>query len=135
MEKTPEFSDLLGKTITKIENINYKELIFHTEDKVYILYHEKDCCEDVEIESITGDLEDLIGSPILMAEESGGEHQPTKPEDYCNFEQWTFYKLATIKGYVDIRWHGTDDGYYSLDVSFREIERKNQEEEKRDGRG
>ena len=63
------FSDLLGKTLTNIKELG-DELIFETsEGKSYRMYHSQDCCEHVSIEDIAGDLKDLIGDPIFLAEE------------------------------------------------------------------
>ena len=86
-----------------------------TNGRVFRLYHSQGCCESVDIEDITGDVEDLIGLPLLMAEEA------TSPGDAGESSTWTFYKFATAKGYVTIRWLGQSNGYYSEGVDFEEL--------------
>lgn len=110
---------LLGKTLSKIENEN-DEIIFRTTDgEVYKMYHEQDCCESVWVEEIVGDLEDLLNSPITMAEEVT---QDGSDDDDCSESRtWTFYKLATNKGYVTLRWCGESNGYYSESVDFKKV--------------
>lgn len=118
------FETLLGKTFVSIKNpsesenpeFNEDSLRFKTDkNEIYIMYHDQDCCESVFIESIVGDLSDLLSGEILLAEEI---------ED-CGYGDnsftWTFYKLATIKGYVDIRWYGESNGYYSETVSLVKV--------------
>ncbi len=110
-----DFSSLLGKTFTSIEIDEAEDVItFVTADgEIYKQLHRRDCCESVFIEDIAGSIEDLIGAPILLAEEvfqhgDGGQGSET----------WTFYKLGTIKGSVTIRWYGTSNGYYSETVEL-----------------
>lgn len=119
--KDEEISVLKGKTLKAIDNFDNDELVFRTvEGEVYKMYHEGECCESVTIEDIAGDLSDIIGEPLLMAEEISEER--AKLDEYDECFTWTFYKFATINGYVTIRWYGTSNGYYSESVDFVRIE-------------
>ena len=109
------FEELLGKVIIKIEKINDEELRFYLSNgAMYKQCHMRDCCESVTIEDIVGDLNDLLYTKILLSEEVTQDATDNNHESAT----WTFYKLATIKGYVTIRWYGESNGYYSMGVSF-----------------
>lgn len=115
------FEHLRGKILRMVAvNDDNTEISFIDEEgSLYKLRHHQDCCESVYIESIVGDLDDLLDTPILRAEEAESHDAPAAEgggteESYT----WTFYKLATIKGYVDIRFYGSSNGYYSESVSF-----------------
>lgn len=117
-----EFSMLAGKTLSAvIEGPARDTLTFRTTNgEVYQLFHEQDCCENVYLEDVCGDLNDLVGSPILMAEEVIEDGEPLN--EYDESYSWTFYKLATVKGYVTLRWYGTSNGYYSESVQFLRLD-------------
>ena len=117
----------VGRVFTKVEGGEDCNLLRFTRDdgKVFEFYHERDCCEHVYIESIVGDLQDLVGAHILLAEEVTNAmdtwHNPDdRPSGADESWTWTFYKFATLKGYVDVRWFGTSNGYYSEGVDLVE---------------
>jgi len=115
-----QYKDVLGKILKSVTVDNSgqtaDQIWFEFEDGItYRMYHQEDCCEQVVIEDINGDVEDLVGVPLLVAEEVTSEDTSASESG-----TWTFYKFATINGYVDIRWHGTSNGYYSEAVDFVE---------------
>ena len=125
-ENRRKFAVLKGLTIKSIigASAGSEEILIETEcGKTFKMHHEQNCCECVSIDSVVGDISDLIGVPILLAEESEGELPPKNDEFGYTDESctWTFYKLGTVKGYVDIRWYGSSNGYYSEHVDFEEI--------------
>lgn len=66
-----KLKDLIGKTMASVENVNDEEIVFTTDDgRRYKLYHCQECCESVSVESIVGDLGDLVGSPDFVGEGS-----------------------------------------------------------------
>ena len=111
------FDRLVGLTIAKINNDN-NEIIFESSaGQKYTMKHEQDCCEHVYVEDIVGDLEDLIDTPIIVADErSERDPNPTSNDSGT----WTFYEIRTIKGSVTIRWYGSSNGYYSESVNLYE---------------
>ena len=127
MESSPRWVDctvdeLIGKTLTAVQVSATKESMRFTADtgEIIKMYHRQECCESVDIEDICGDLEDLIGTPIISAEEVTGT--TAEPEGWTDEDSesytWTFYKIDTAKGGVTIRWFGGSNGYYSESVDF-----------------
>lgn len=123
------FSELVGKTLVKAEiNPDKDEVLFiTTAGEQYKLLHFEDCCEYVSIEDVDGEMEDLVGSPILVAEEVSNEElnvlRLVTPEIFAAEQNvdsftWTFYKIDTAKGGVCIRWFGASNGHYSESVDF-----------------
>ena len=112
-----KMADMVGKVFTSVRNEN-TELVFENATERFVFFHQQDCCEHVSIEDVCGDLQDLVGEPLLMAEEVQG----VTPVDFDEADHesvtWTFYKFATRKGYVDVRWLGESNGYYSEGVSL-----------------
>jgi hypothetical protein len=120
-----DISELIGKVVIDIK-YNHNEFILVCSDKnndeiYYRFYHEQDCCESVWLEDIVGDLSDLIPNPILKAEvkENVDFELPKTHAEYDSSTNWTFYTLATFYGYVDLRFFGQSNGYYSTAVSLQ----------------
>ena len=108
---------MLGKTFVSC-TASDNTMIFKTaEGEIFEFYHSQDCCESVFIESIVGDLDDLVENPLLVAEEIISN---SRDSGYGDSSTWTFYKFATVKGWVDVRWFGESNGYYSesVDLSY-----------------
>lgn len=124
MRRMAKLDVLVGQVLTKVQQESDSKIVFVTsKGKEYILHHWQDCCESVTIESIVGDLNDLVGSMILTAEKSvSGENPTGVTKEFQDSFTWTFYKFSTRKGYVDIRWYGESNGYYSEEVDFDEVQ-------------
>lgn len=114
---------LFGKTLVGVEKVDNDLIIFRTSDgEEYRMYHSQDCCESVAIEDICGSLDDLVGSPLLMAEEVSNSENPGPLDELDDSYTWTFFKFATVRGSVTIRWYGASNGYYSERVDFMRVE-------------
>lgn len=110
---------LKGQTVTKIDGLKEgsERVTFYCESgDEFVFFHAEDCCETVEVSQIDGEAADLIGAPLVMAEEVSSEGEPSR-EEYDESFTWTFYKFATSLGYVTVRWYGTSNGYYSERVA------------------
>lgn len=130
MQKTIEelltaksLKDIMGGVVFDSVEATDETLLFKANDGLEVyFYHSQDCCEHVYIEEIAGDLQDLVGVPIVLAEERrssddpSGVYEATVPSDDLS-HTWTFYTFRTIKGTVDVRWYGTSNGYYSETVN------------------
>jgi len=107
-----EIKEMVGKIFTSVK-AEYDELIFENEEEKVTFYHDQDCCENVSIEEIHGELSDLEGEPLWVAEVITNDDSDSGWD-----EEWTFYVFRTNKGTVTVRWFGASNGYYSTSVSM-----------------
>ena len=123
-----QLNTLIGLTLCKITGMEESSAVVNfrtTDGRLFKMWHTQDCCEQVEIVDVEGDPDDLIGAPIVVAEEvSSDDYQGfgSLPKPIESSGTWTFYRFATRKGWVVLRWLGQSNGYYSESVSFVERE-------------
>jgi hypothetical protein len=116
------FDSMIGLTMETVES-SHDSLVFKSASgKTFEFCHHQDCCESVYIESIDGDLSDLVGAPIVRAEKVSNDGSDPERQDHDGdgVTQWTFYKFESSKGSVTVRWCGISNGYYSTSVTFGE---------------
>lgn len=117
MSEVKQMPELIGVTVNRISGMTEgsEQILLHLEDgRTATFWHNQDCCESVSVKDVCGDIADLIGSPLVRAEER------TSASETVDWSQtWTFYEFATVKGSVTVQWLGESNGYYSEDVSWR----------------
>lgn len=120
-------SHLIGKTFDEVlfkKTLSRKEhendaILFSSPEGTYYLTHSQNCCEHVYVEDITGELSDLENVPIIDARE---DHNPDQLWVDGHSITWHFYTFTTQKGTVQIRFHGSSNGYYSTAVDLFELD-------------
>ena len=117
-EQNEFFKKLVGKKIIDVRGLcrdsNHVSILFEDGSAIKF-YHSQSCCESVEIDDVYGCDDDLINSVLYNIELVTSNDRPRNK--YDSSYTWSFYKFKTSKGYVDIRWYGCSNGYYSETVN------------------
>lgn len=128
MKPITKVSDILGLTLTRATHNGDEVYLYLNDGNVVRMLHHQDCCESVSIEDMDGDLEDMVGGVFVQFDIATSDEPDDlmkikrallgkdMPDEDGDSQTWTFYRLATTKGSVVIRWFGESNGYYSEDV-------------------
>ena len=115
MDDVRELDNFAGQIIKKVDGIE-KESEFVTIEMEsgdrFQFSHDQDCCEHVRLDDFEVDLDSIVGSMVISAEEV--INRPDEIESVT----WTFYKIETNKGGIWLRWCGESNGYYSESVDI-----------------
>lgn len=109
-----DLEKIIGATILEVVGCERESecVSFVTDRGTLRLLHRQNCCERVYLEDANGDIADLIGGVVSVAEERSNQ----KGERGECRTKYTFYSIRTTKGDLDLRWIGKDNGWYSVSV-------------------
>ena len=113
--KTNVIREIIGLVPVLVDQTEDQIVMVFSNGAKAIWYHEQDCCEWVTVDDVVGDWSDLYGHPLLVAEERISESD--RPD--FDHQTWTFYTFRSVGGSVDVKWHGSSNGYYSESVDFK----------------
>lgn len=112
--------ELFGQCIKHIYTDDDKEyLVFiNNLDNFWTYYAEKDCCSYSWFESINNP-ENLIDARVIGIEEKDEDYEEENfKEDSDEVIKIYGYTLKTYKGYTDIEFRNSSNGYYGGDCIF-----------------
>ena len=113
-----DFYELIGKTITQIEQCTSERIVFHINDgTAYESVHLRCCCESVGVHHIEGNIDEVIGLLVVEAEET--QDNDNKPDELADSWTWTHQRIKTVRGEVTFHWLGESNGYYGETPYFQ----------------
>lgn len=114
--------ELLGKTVRQLKvNEDQSLLVFETSDGTVMYETEGDCCSETWFADITG-VDALLGGQVTKVEEVSIDLlNDGKDRTRQEYDQGYGVNLTTTKGYVNIVYRNSSNGYYG--GSIRRIDR------------
>ena len=114
-DKQVDFHSLIGQTITELSTGDDTHITTNTGK--YIIFHSQDCCERVGLEKVIGNIDDVLNSPITLAEEDS-QDPDWYTEKFWESHTWSAFYLETEKGRVELWFLGQSNGYYGESMTF-----------------
>jgi hypothetical protein len=111
-----QLKELLGETLTAVTIAGDRgSILLQCLDHCdYVMFHDQNCCEEVVVEDVCGDLDDIVGAEIMQVSEDVSRPESQEYESLT----LTAYTLRTHKGTVTFRWRGASNGYYGEEVEI-----------------
>lgn len=113
------FSGMVGKVLKSVEQGDERIMFNFDDGTACTSYHSQDCCESVDVYDVVGDIANIIGSPILEAEEICEDDGEPKPREWAESWTWTRQRIRTERGEVTFVWLGESNGYYGETPYFQ----------------
>jgi hypothetical protein len=114
------FDVLVGEVLDAVDIDREENQILLTtrSGRKFLVYHEQDCCEKVQIVGQDGSFDKLIGKPIVEARDIAVD---TTEEGIDDSQTTTTLVFRVDDQTVISRWVGDSNGYYSESVDIAEL--------------